>query len=196
MASVHSYLVNPVDESATFWVRPPEWKFLNPLCIWKRVDAKSGYFFIHWRHKIKPSSLSWIFKTVRAKKKKCLFKKYLDTCGRGDFCIRKEKVADLKISGYVPRQDQRASVKLIFKITFKFRTSSFLYLTVLPGKIHVVTLSIDTVGKSLTKLSMRYLFRWWISERPRETNIVALPGVNLKNLLDMLFTSVAIVLRL
>ena len=84
----------------------------------------------------------------------------LDACGRGNFCIRKEKVADLKISGYVPRRDQRASVKLIFKITFKFRTSSFLYPTVLPGKIHVVTRSTDTVGGSLTKLSMRYLFRW------------------------------------
>ena len=24
----------------------------------------------------------------------------MDTCGRGNFCIRKEKVADLKISGY------------------------------------------------------------------------------------------------
>ena len=83
----------------------------------------------------------------------------LDTCGRGNFCIRKEKVADLKISGNVPRRDQRASVKLIFKITFKFRTSSFLYPTVLPGKIHVVTRIIDTVGKSLTKLSMRYLVR-------------------------------------
>ena len=97
----------------------------------------------------------------------CVWGKFdlnLDTCGRGNFCIRKEKVADLKISGYVvPRRDQRASVKLIFKITFKFRTSSFLYPTALPGKIHVVTRIIDTVGKSLTKLSTRYLFRWWIS---------------------------------
>ena len=50
--------------------------------------------------------------------------------------------------------------KLIFKINFKFQNSSFLYPTALPGKIHVVTRSIDTVGKSLTKLSMRYLFRW------------------------------------
>ena len=78
----------------------------------------------------------------------CVWGKFdlnLDTCGRGNFCIRKEKVADLKISGYdVPRRDQRASVKLIFKITFKFRTSSFLYPTVLPGKIHVVTRIIDT----------------------------------------------------
>ena len=83
----------------------------------------------------------------------------LDTCGRGNFCIRKEKVADLKISGYVvPRRDQRASVKLIFKITFKFRTSSFLYPTVLPRKIHVVTRIIDTVGKSLAKLSMATFF--------------------------------------
>ena len=28
------------------------------------VDAKSGYFFIQWRHKIEPSSLLWIFKMV------------------------------------------------------------------------------------------------------------------------------------
>ena len=85
----------------------------------------------------------------------CVWGKFdlnLDTCGRGNFCIRKEKVADLKISGYdVPRRDQRASVKLIFKITFKFRTSSFLYPTVLPCKIHVVTRIIDTVGKTSYK---------------------------------------------
>ena len=31
----------------------------------------------------------------------------LGTCGRRNFCIRKEKVADLKISGYdMPRRDQ------------------------------------------------------------------------------------------
>ena len=79
----------------------------------------------------------------------------LDTCGRGNFCIWKEIFADLKISGDVPKRDQRAIVKLIFKINFKFQTSSFLYPTALPGKIHVVTRIIDTVGKSLTKLSMR-----------------------------------------
>ena len=40
----------------------------------------------------------------------CVWGKFdlnLDTCGRGNFCIRKEKVADLKISGYdMPRRDQ------------------------------------------------------------------------------------------
>ena len=66
-------------ESATFLIRPPEWKFFNPLCMRKRVDAKSGYFFK--RHKIEPSSLPGVFKTVRAEKK-LRIQKYLDTCGR------------------------------------------------------------------------------------------------------------------
>ena len=46
-------------ESCSFRIR---------YAIRKRVDAKSGFFFIHWRHKIESSSLPWIFKTVRAKK--------------------------------------------------------------------------------------------------------------------------------
>ena len=165
--------MNPVDESATFWIRSPEWKFLNPLCIRKCVDAKSGYFFIHWRHKIKPSSLSWIFKTVRAKKNACSKNIWIRVDGQirfefgyvwtWKFLHRERKSCGFKNIRIRLRRDQRAGVKLIFKITFKFRTSSFLYPTVLPGKIHVVTRSIDTVGGSLTKLSMRYLFRWWIS---------------------------------
>ena len=53
-ASVHTYLVNPQYESATFWIRSPEWKFLNTLWIQNRVDAKSGYFFIRRRNKIEP----------------------------------------------------------------------------------------------------------------------------------------------
>ena len=57
-ASIHTYPVNPADESATFWIRSPEWKFLNTLWIPNRVDAKPGYFFIRWRNKIEPSSLS------------------------------------------------------------------------------------------------------------------------------------------
>ena len=90
----------------------------------------------------------------RSEQKKCLFKKYLDTCGRANsiwIWIRVD--VEIFASG---------RKKLIFKINFKFQNSSFLYPTALPGKIHVVTRSIDTVGKSLTKLSMRYLFRWWI----------------------------------
>ena len=31
-------------ESATFWIRSPEWKFLNTLWIRKFVDARSGIF--------------------------------------------------------------------------------------------------------------------------------------------------------
>jgi len=43
-ASVHPYPVNAVCESATFWIRSPEWKFLKALWIRKRLDVKSGYF--------------------------------------------------------------------------------------------------------------------------------------------------------
>ena len=43
-----SYSVNPAKESATFWIRFPEWKFLNTLWIRNRVDTKSGFFFFIW----------------------------------------------------------------------------------------------------------------------------------------------------
>ena len=36
--------MNPVYESATFWIRSPEWKFFNTLWIRKRLDVKSRYF--------------------------------------------------------------------------------------------------------------------------------------------------------
>ena len=62
--SVHTYPGNLAYESATFWIRSPEWKFSNTLRIRNLVDAKSGYIFIQWRHKIEPSSLPWIFNTV------------------------------------------------------------------------------------------------------------------------------------
>ena len=58
--SVHMHSRNPAYEFATFWIRSPEWKFLNALWIRNRVDAKSGYFSIRWREKIEPSSLPWI----------------------------------------------------------------------------------------------------------------------------------------
>ena len=45
-ASVHTYPVNPADESTFFLIRSPEWKLLNTLWIRNRVDAKSGYIFI------------------------------------------------------------------------------------------------------------------------------------------------------
>ena len=60
--SVHTYSVNPEYESATFWICPPEWKFLITLWILNRVDAKlnSDTFLIRWSKKIEPSSLPWI----------------------------------------------------------------------------------------------------------------------------------------
>ena len=42
-ASVHMHPVNPAYESATFWIRSPEWKFLNTLWIRNRVDANIFY---------------------------------------------------------------------------------------------------------------------------------------------------------
>ena len=35
--------MNLAYESATFWIRSPEWKFFNTLWIRNGVDAKSGY---------------------------------------------------------------------------------------------------------------------------------------------------------
>ena len=63
-ASVHTYplAVNPAYESVTFWIRAPEWKFLNTLWIQNRVDAKCGYIYIYiyiYIYMIDPSSLSW-----------------------------------------------------------------------------------------------------------------------------------------
>ena len=40
-----SYSVNSAKESATFWIRFPERKFLNTLWIRNCVDTKSGFFF-------------------------------------------------------------------------------------------------------------------------------------------------------
>ena len=42
-AFVLTYPVNRVYESATFWIRSPEWKFLNMPWIRNRVDTKSGF---------------------------------------------------------------------------------------------------------------------------------------------------------
>ena len=211
-ASVHTnpQLFESALHSGNFWIRYVSgnvWT-LNPDIFLSTDVIKSSP--VLYREYLRRSE----------KKKKCLFKKYLDTCGRANsiwIWIRVD--VEIFASG---------RKKLIFKINFKFQNSSFLYPTALPGKIHVVTRSIDTVGKSLTKLSMRYLFRWWIifsrlrptaedvsafgqhrnfppqarklssgtqgSERPRETNIVDLPGVNLKKTFTRV--SVAIVLRL
>ena len=40
-------------------LRSRDWKFLNTLWIWNRVNAKAEYFF-RWRNKNQPSSLPWI----------------------------------------------------------------------------------------------------------------------------------------
>ena len=44
-ASIHMYLVNLAHKCANFLIRSPEWKFLNMLLIWNRMDTKSRYFF-------------------------------------------------------------------------------------------------------------------------------------------------------
>ena len=43
-ASVHTYSEYPAYESPNFWIRSPEWKFLNTLWIRIRMVARSGYF--------------------------------------------------------------------------------------------------------------------------------------------------------
>ena len=61
-ASVQTHPVNPAYESATFWIRSPEWKFLNTLWIRNRGNAKFEYFLSG--NKIEPSSLPWILCSV------------------------------------------------------------------------------------------------------------------------------------
>ena len=128
-ASVHTYSVNTAYESAVFWIRSSEWKFLNKLLIWNRVDAKSGNFLTLWRNKINPSSLpwkaeqhanfvrftthalspifpeeSWVLELIRKRVGYVWTGKFdlnPDTCGRGNFWIGKEKFTDSKVSRYV-----------------------------------------------------------------------------------------------
>ena len=68
---VHTYPVNPAYESASFWIRPPELKFLNTLWIRNREDAKSGYFFIRWHNKIEPSERQCKMQISRARRMLC-----------------------------------------------------------------------------------------------------------------------------
>ena len=98
-ASVHAYPVYPADESATFWILSPEWRFFNPLCITKRVNRSTSS--LPWilniqdgpsKEKIADSKISGYVWTGK-------FVLYPDTCGRGNFCVRKEKVECSKISG-------------------------------------------------------------------------------------------------
>ena len=98
-ASVHAYPVYPADESATFWILSPEWRFFNPLCITKRVNRSTSS--LPWilnlqdgpsKEKIADSKISGYVWTGK-------FVLYSDTCWRGNFCVRKEKVECSKISG-------------------------------------------------------------------------------------------------
>ena len=96
---VHAYPVYPADESATFWILSPEWRFFNPLCISKRVNRSTSS--LPWilniqdgpsKEKIADSKISGYVWTGK-------FVLYPDTCGRGNVCVRKEKVECSKISG-------------------------------------------------------------------------------------------------
>ena len=113
-------------ESASFWIRSPEWTFLNTLWIRNRVDAKPRFFFFFnpvtlngrsqfftvntvFKKVISTPALvpifseeSWILEWIRIRVGYVGTNKFdlnRNTCG--NFWIRKEKVADLKISGYV-----------------------------------------------------------------------------------------------
>ena len=92
-ASVHAYPVYPADESATFWILSPKWRFFNPLCISKRVNRSTSSLL--WilniqdgpsKEKIADSKISGYVWTGK-------FVLYPDTCGHGNFCVRKEKLS-------------------------------------------------------------------------------------------------------
>ena len=137
-ASNHMYPVNLKNETATFWICSPEWKFLNTLWIRKGVDTKSGYFCIWWRNKIKPSSLSWILYSRWQLRSQVLSLARLydacsvanrvnpayvsDTCGRAfsiwmrilvdveSFESGKKKLWIQKISGYVWKRPKSSTL--------------------------------------------------------------------------------------
>ena len=137
-ASNHMYPVNLKNETATFWICSPEWKFLNTLWIRKGVDTKSGYFCIRWRNKIKLSSLPWILYSRWQLPSQVLSLARLydacsvanrenpayvsDTCGRAfsiwmqilvdveSFESGKKKLWIQKISGYVWKRPQSSTL--------------------------------------------------------------------------------------
>ena len=122
-ASVRTYPVNPACESATFWIRSPEWR--------TRVDPKSGYFFMQWCNKIEQvlyleycilnciqegnfdaSSLANISRRVQGNIREWIrirvgylwtgkFDLNTVTCGRGNFFNPERKSCGFKIFGYV-----------------------------------------------------------------------------------------------
>ena len=132
------YPVNLKNETATFWICSPEWKFLNTQWIRKGVDTKSGYFCIWWRNKIKPSSLSWILYSRWQLRSQVLSLARLydacsvanrvnpayvsDTCGRAfsiwmrilvdveSFESGKKKLWIQKISGYVWKRPKSSTL--------------------------------------------------------------------------------------
>ena len=114
-ASVHAYPVYPADESATFWILSPEWRFFNPLCISKRVNRSTSS--LPWilniqdgpsKEKIADSKISGYVWTGK-------FVLYPDTCGRGNFCVRKEKVECSKISGCLWMASKKDNKKRVTK---------------------------------------------------------------------------------
>ena len=101
-------------ESGTFWIRSPEWIFLNPIWIRNRVDAKSGYCFIRmtWQDRAHFLTVKSILKmallplfpwgVLSTRVNPDTFRICVDgqirfeyaTCEWKYFWIRKEKVAD------------------------------------------------------------------------------------------------------
>ena len=111
----NAYPVYPADESATFWILSPEWRFFNPLCISKRVNRSTSS--LPWilniqdgpsKEKIADSKISGYVWTGK-------FVLYSDTCGRGNFCVRKEKVDCSKISGCLWMASKKDNKKRVTK---------------------------------------------------------------------------------
>ena len=123
-------------KSATFWIRSPEWKFLNTLWIRNRVDAKSGYFFYPVTYKIEPSSLRWIWQPWRMR-----FCQYspeeswvlewirwylLDTCGRVNSNTERKScgLKNTRIRVHRALRCTRGHLKLIGQSQVTFKTKN------------------------------------------------------------------------
>ena len=59
-ASVHTYQVDLVYESATFWIHSLEWKFLYTVWFRNHVNVNSGYFLSGDVTRWSPRSFPWI----------------------------------------------------------------------------------------------------------------------------------------
>ena len=128
-ASVNTYPVNPTYESATFWIRSPQWQFwiryesgivwtLNPDIFYPVMKQDRAQFFtVKGRERCKFPALddacsvgniprgvlsTRVHPDTRIRVGFVWTGKFdlnIETCGRGNFWIRKEQVSDWKNIG-------------------------------------------------------------------------------------------------